>query len=75
VGLSDVRGRTVADLLAKARRRHIGDIEYRYENNGTDRPYPMGVPAGKVRSDWYVHDAAAGRPGSVILFVGPSPRG
>jgi hypothetical protein len=75
VGLSDVRGRTVADVLAEARRRHIGDIEYRYQNNGTDRPYPMGVPADKVRSDWYVHDAAAGSTGSVILFVGPSPRG
>jgi hypothetical protein len=75
VGLSDVRGRTVADVLAEARRRHIGDIEYRYENNGTDRPYPMGVPADKVRSDWYVHDAVAGGTGSVILFVGPKPHG
>jgi hypothetical protein len=75
VGLSDVRGRTVADVLAEARRRHIGNIEYRYENNGTDRPYPMGVPADKVKSGWYVHDAAAGSTGSVILFVGPQATG
>ena len=75
VGLSDVRGRRVADVLAEARRRHIGGIEYRYEHNGTDRPYPMGVPADKVRSDWYVHNALAGTHGSVVLFVGPEPTG
>ncbi|MFB9839181.1 hypothetical protein ACFFNX_44255, partial [Actinoallomurus acaciae] len=73
VGLSDVTGRTVADVLAEAKRKHIGGIEYRYEHNGTDQPYPNGIPADKVRSDWYVHDAAAGDSGQVILFVGPEP--
>jgi hypothetical protein len=71
VGLSNVKNRTVADVLAEAKRRHIGGIEYRYEYHGSDKPYPYGVPADKVRSDWYVHDAVAGEGGQVILFVGP----
>jgi hypothetical protein len=71
VGLSNVKNRTVADVLAEARRKHIGDISYRYEDHHTDRPYPNGVPADKVQGDWYVHDAVAGSNGEVIIFVGP----
>lgn len=73
VGLSDVKNRTVADVLAEAKRKHIGNISYRYEDHGTDKPYPMGVPADKVQSNWYVHDAVAGTGGQVIIFVGPHP--
>ncbi|GAA4502522.1 hypothetical protein GCM10023191_054200 [Actinoallomurus oryzae] len=76
VGLSDVRGRTVADVLAEARRRHIGGIGYRYQptrpdEQGDRQPYPMGVPADKVKGDWRVYDAAAGTGGEVLLFVHP----
>ena len=71
VGLSDVKNRTVADVLAEAKRKHIGDISYRYEDHGSDKPYPNGVPADKVQSDWYVHDAVAGTGNEVIIFVGP----
>jgi hypothetical protein len=73
VGLSDVKNRTVADVLAEANRKHIGNISYRYEDHGTDQPYPMGVPADKVQSNWYVHDAVAGAGSQVIIFVGPRP--
>ncbi|GAA4578579.1 hypothetical protein GCM10023194_01840 [Planotetraspora phitsanulokensis] len=75
VGLSDVKGRTVADVLAEAARRHITRIEYRYEEDGSDQPYPNGVPADKVDKNWYVHDALAGSEGQVIIFVGPEPTG
>jgi hypothetical protein len=77
VGLSDVRGRTVADVLAEARRRHIGNIGYRYQptsrdEQGDKQPYPMGVPADKVKGDWRVYDAVAGSGGQVLLFVHPA---
>ena len=77
VGLSDVKGRTVADVLAEARRRHVGNIEYRYQptspdEQGDKQPYPMGVPADKVKGDWRVYDAVAGTDGQVILFVHPA---
>jgi hypothetical protein len=76
VGLSDVRGRTVADVLAEAKRRHIGDIEYRYRptsrsEQGSKQPYQDGVPAGDVKGGWRVYDAVAGTGGRVILFVHP----
>jgi hypothetical protein len=73
VGLSNVSGRTVADVLAEAKRKHIGNISYRYEDHGSDKPYSNGVPADKVQSDWYVHDALAGTGNQVIIFVGPRP--
>ncbi|GII55790.1 hypothetical protein Pth03_41790 [Planotetraspora thailandica] len=75
VGLSDVRGRTVSDVLAEAGRRHITRIEYRYEHDGSDQPYPNGIPADKVERDWYVYDALAGSDGQVIIFVGPDRQG
>ncbi|GAA1310656.1 hypothetical protein Psi02_39260 [Planotetraspora silvatica] len=75
VGLSDVQGRTVADVLAEAARRDITRIEYRYEEDGSDQPYPNGIPADKVEQDWYVHNALAGSDGQVIIFVGPDPQG
>jgi len=75
VGLSDVEGRTVADVLAEAARRNITRIEYRYEEDGSDQPYPNGIPADKVEQDWYVHNALAGSDGQVIMFVGPDPQG
>ncbi|GAA4577159.1 hypothetical protein [Planotetraspora kaengkrachanensis] len=75
VGLSDVQGRTVADVLAEAARRHITRIEYRYEEDGSDQPYPNGIPAAEVHEDWYVRDALAGSEGQVIIFVGPEPLG
>jgi hypothetical protein len=76
VGLSDVRGRTVADVLAEARKRHIGHIAYRYQptsrdEQGAKQPYPMGIPADKVKGDWRVYDAVAGNTGQVLLFVHP----
>jgi hypothetical protein len=73
VGLSNVKNRTVADVLAEAKRKHIGDISYRYEDHGSDKPYSNGLPADKVQSDWYVHDAVAGDGDEVIIFVGPHP--
>jgi len=77
VGLSDVRGRTVADVLAEARRKHLSHIEYRYqpvghERRGGEQPYPMGVPADKVKGDWRVYTALAGSHGEVIMFVHPA---
>ena len=73
VGLSNVKNRTVADVLAEAKRKHIGNISYRYEDHCSDKPYSNGLPADKVQSDWYVHDAVAGTGGEVIIFVGPHP--
>jgi hypothetical protein len=73
VGLSNVKNRTVADVLAEAKRKHISDISYRYEDHGSDKPYSNGLPADKVQSDWYVHDAVAGDGDEVIIFVGPHP--
>ncbi|GLY77033.1 hypothetical protein [Actinoallomurus iriomotensis] len=77
VGLSNVRGRTVADVLAEARRKHIGDIGYRWQptsaaEEGDKQPYPMGIPADKVKGDWRVYDAVAGVGGEVLLFVHPA---
>jgi hypothetical protein len=76
VGLSNVKNRTVADVLAEARRKHIGDISYRYQPTSPDeqgdrQPYPMGVPADKVKGDWRVYDAVAGTGDEVIIFVHP----
>jgi hypothetical protein len=76
VGLSNVKNRTVADVLAEAKRKHIGDISYRYQPTSPDeqgdrQPYPMGVPADKVKGDWRVYDAVAGTDGEVIIFVHP----
>ncbi|GAB2871280.1 hypothetical protein GCM10027176_86330 [Actinoallomurus bryophytorum] len=72
VGLSNVKGRTVADVLAEARRRHIGTISYRYED-GPNTPRQNVLTADQVKSYWYVHDAVAGGDGLVIMFVGPRP--
>jgi hypothetical protein len=74
VGLSNVKNRAVADVLAEAKRKHISNISYRYEDHGSDQPYPYGIPPEKVKGDWYVHDAVAGTGGEVIIFVGPHPR-
>jgi hypothetical protein len=76
VGLSNVKNRTVADVLAEAKRRHIGNIEYRYQPTSPDeqgdrQPYPMGIPADKVKGDWRVYDAVAGTGDEVIMFVHP----
>ena len=77
MGLSDVRGRTVADVLAEARRKHLDHIEYRYqpvghERRGGEQPYPMGVPADKVKGDWRVYEALAGEHGVIYMFVHPA---
>jgi hypothetical protein len=63
-------------VLAEAKRKHIGDISYRYQPTSPDeqgdrQPYPMGVPADKVKGDWRVYDAVAGDGGEVIIFVHP----
>jgi hypothetical protein len=76
VGLSNVKNRTVADVLAEAKRKHISNISYRYQptspnEQGDRQPYPMGVPADKVKGDWRVYDAVAGTGGEVIIFVHP----
>jgi len=76
VGLSNVKNRTVADVLAEAKRKHIGNIEYRWQPTGPDeqgdrQPYPMGIPADKVKGDWRVYDAVAGTGDDVIIFVHP----
>jgi hypothetical protein len=76
VGLSNVKNRTVADVLAEAKRRHIGNIEYRYQptsphEQGDRQPYPMGIPADKVKGDWRVYDAVAGTGDEVTMFVHP----
>ena len=76
VGLSNVKNRTVADVLAEAKRKHIGNISYRYQPTSPDeqgdrQPYPMGIPADKVKGDWRVYNAVAGTGDEAIIFVHP----
>ncbi|MEV5706563.1 hypothetical protein [Actinoallomurus sp. NPDC052274] len=67
------RGRTVAEVLAMLKKRHVTVPQYRYEAaNGDNRPYQNGVPPEKVEPGWFVHDASPWAPGQVMLFVGPT---
>ncbi|MEU9834104.1 hypothetical protein AB0D67_21490 [Streptosporangium sp. NPDC048047] len=61
----------MAEAWAVLDERKITGVDYRYEFNGSDRPYPDGLRRDQVRPEWYVHDAVAGSDGQVILFVGP----
>jgi hypothetical protein len=63
-------------VLAEAKRKHISNISYRYQptspnEQGDRQPYPMGIPADKVKGDWRVYDAVAGTGDEVIMFVHP----
>ncbi|MEV5754070.1 hypothetical protein AB0L00_40180 [Actinoallomurus sp. NPDC052308] len=71
-GLS-FRGRTVAEVLAMLKKRHVTVPQYRYlAANGDNRPYQNGVPPAKVKPGWFVHDADPWAQGQVLLFVGPT---
>jgi hypothetical protein len=73
-GLS-YRGRTVADVLAMLRKRHVTVPQYRYEGpDGASGPYQHGVPPGQVQPGWYVHNAVPWAKDQVLLFVGPTRR-
>jgi hypothetical protein len=67
------RGRTVAEVLAMLRKRHVTVPQYRYEDaNGDNRPYQNGVPPAKVEPGWFVHGADPWAAGQVMLSVGPT---
>ncbi|GAA4610541.1 hypothetical protein GCM10023195_43620 [Actinoallomurus liliacearum] len=69
------RGRTVAEVLATLKKRHVTVPQYRYEaGNGDNRPYQNGVPPTKVQPGWFVHDAVPWAQDQVLLFVGPTRR-
>lgn len=71
-GLS-YRGRTVAEVLAMLKKRHVTVPQWRYEDaTGDNRPYQHGVPPAKVKPGWYVHDASPWALNQVMLFVGPT---
>ncbi|MCO5991955.1 hypothetical protein [Actinoallomurus rhizosphaericola] len=67
------RGRTVAEVLAMLKKRHVTVPQYRYvAANGDNRPYQYGVPPAKVKPGWFVHDADPWAQGQVMLWVGPT---
>ena len=70
-----IDGRRVANVLADLRAKGIVVTEFRYEDHGSDKPYPDGVPPQLVSGYWFVHNAAPGTKDEPILFVGPDPKG
>ncbi|GAA4636153.1 hypothetical protein GCM10023196_084770 [Actinoallomurus vinaceus] len=67
------RGRTVAEVVAMLKKRHVTVPEYRYEGaDGDNAPYRNGVPPEKVQPGWFVHDASPWAQNQVLLFVGPT---
>jgi hypothetical protein len=68
------KNRTVSEVLAMLRKRHITVPQYRYEGSNTAvQPYPNGLRPDQVKPGWYVHDAVPWAAGQVMLFVGPKP--
>ncbi|GAB3984809.1 hypothetical protein GCM10029978_095590 [Actinoallomurus acanthiterrae] len=67
------RGRTVAEVLAMLRKRHVTVPEYRYMGaDGDSAPYQNGVPPNEVKPGWFVHGASLWAQNQVLLVVGPT---
>jgi hypothetical protein len=61
-----IRGRTVAEVLAMLRQRHVTVPEFRYIYKNFSRKL-RSVPG-----TWYVYDAVPWAPRQIMLFVGPA---
>jgi hypothetical protein len=61
-----VKGRTVTQVVAALRRRHVTAAVFNYFHQGD------GVNRRQVPGSWYVYDATPWAPRQVMLFVGPT---